>query len=282
MRLVENRDVILATQSFGAPGNTPVLLVMGSTASMLGWPDLFCDLLAGQSLYVIRFDHRDTGRSTTLAPAAASYAVEDMADDVLAIADAYGLGRLNLVGMSLGGYISQMLAVSRPDRIASLTLIGSEPLGWDGPPLPHISDAFMAHFRALGALDWSDGVAVTEFLVESERLCAGSGAPFDAEAAKALALRVLARTDSPASMFNHGSLTTRQEWTGGYRKIACPVLVIHGAEDPILPIGNGLALAEGVSGARIEVMPGVGHELPQRCFAALADWIAAHVRTPRE
>jgi pimeloyl-ACP methyl ester carboxylesterase len=244
---------------------------------MLGWPDALCNALAERGLYILRFDHRDTGQSTTVPPGEATYAVEDMAEDVLAIMEGHGLGRAHLAGMSLGGYIAQMVALLQPDRVASLALIATEPLGWDGEPLPHISEEFLAHFAALSTLHWSDREAAANFLVESERLCAGSGATFDAGAAKAVALRVLDRTDSPASMFNHGSLTTRDDWTGRFRDIACPVLVIHGDEDPILPVENGRAIAAGIPGARLEVLPGVGHELPSGRFQWIPDRLAEHV-----
>lgn len=277
MKRIESAGVTLATESFGQPGKPALVLVMGATASMLGWPDALCQTLAGRGLFVVRFDHRDTGESTTVPPGEATYSVEDLAGDVLAVMDGHGLQRAHLAGMSLGGYIAQMVALMEPGRVASLTLIASEPLGWDGAPLPHISEEFLGHFAALGALDWSDRNAAAEFLVESERLCAGSGGAFDAAAAKAVALRVLERTESPASMFNHGSVTTRADWTGRFRAIACPVLVIHGEEDPILPVENGRAIAAGIDGAEIEVLPGVGHELPSRWLDRIADRIAAHV-----
>lgn len=129
MTIVAHAGVRIVTEALGRPGDPPILLVMGATASMLGWPDAFCAALAAERLRVIRFDHRDTGRSTTVPPGAATYAVEDMAGDLVAILDAYGLPQAHLVGMSLGGYLSQMLAVTHPDRVASLTLIASEPLG---------------------------------------------------------------------------------------------------------------------------------------------------------
>jgi pimeloyl-ACP methyl ester carboxylesterase len=278
MKHVRNGDVTLATESFGTAGNPALVLVMGATASMLGWPEAQCLALAERGLHVLRFDHRDTGQSTTVAPGEATYAVEDMAGDVQAVMQAYGLERAHLAGMSLGGYIAQMVALMHPERVASLVLIASEPLGWDGEALPHISDDFLAHFGALAALDWSDHQAAADFLVESERLCAGSGAPFDSAGARAVALRVLGRTDSPASMFNHGALAVGDDWTGRFRDIACPVLVIHGDEDPILPVENGRAIAAGIPGARLEVMPGVGHELPARHLARIADRVAEHVR----
>lgn len=279
MQLIDNSGHLLATESFGRVGDPAIVLVMGATASMLGWPDALCLKLAERGLHVLRFDHRDTGQSTTVPPGAAAYAVEDMAGDVLAVMAGHGLEKAHLTGMSLGGYIAQMVALMQPGRVASLTLIASEPLGWDGEPLPHISDDFLAHFAALATLDWADREAVADFLVESERLCAGSGAPFDAKAARSVVKRVLARTDSPASMFNHGTVTTREDWTGQFRDIDCPVLVIHSDEDPILPVENGRAIAAGIPGARIEVLPGVGHELPSELLDWLAERFAAHVQS---
>jgi len=275
--MVETVDGVRATESFGRAGDTALVLVMGATASMLGWPDAFCTALADQNLRVIRFDHRDTGRSTTVPPGAARYKIEDMAGDIVTILDAYGIERAHLAGMSLGGYLSQMVALDQPERIASLCLIASEPLGWDGAPLPHISDAFMDHFRALGTLDWSDAVAVTEFLVESDRLCAGPGTAFDVQAARTRVGQVLARTDSPASMFNHATLDSARDWTGRFRDIACPVLVVHGEADPILPPENGRAIAAGIEGAALKVLPGVGHEIPPEQIRFLASRIARHV-----
>lgn len=279
MRRIQKQDISLAAESFGTVGNPALVLVMGATASMLGWPDALCHALANRGLHVLRFDHRDTGQSTTVPPGAATYAVEDMAGDVLAVMEGYDVTRAHLAGMSLGGYIAQMVALQQAVRVASLTLIASEPLGWDGPALPHISEEFLGHFAALATLDWSHRDAVADFLVESERLCAGSGAFFDSAAAKAVALRVLERTDSPASMFNHGSVTTRDDWTGRFREIACPVLVLHGDEDPILPVENGKAIASGIRNAQLEVLPGVGHELPPGRLDWIADRIASHVQS---
>lgn len=276
MRRVDNGGTWLMTQSIGSPQDPAMLLVMGATESMLGWPDAFCAALAARGLFVIRFDHRDTGRSTTVPPGAADYAAEDMAGDAWAILDAYGLGRAHLTGMSLGGYLAQMMAVTRPDRVASLTLIASEPLGWDGAPLPHISDAFLAHFGTLATLDWSDEAAVAAFLLTSGRLCAGSGDGFDEAAEQARIARVLSRTDSIASMFNHAAATTRQDWTGRFRAIACPTLVVHGAEDPILPVANGTALAAGIPGAVLQVLAGVGHAIPAALVPAIAHRITEH------
>lgn len=278
MRIIDHNGRELATESFGNAADPALLLIMGATASLLGWPDEFCKDLSERGIFVIRFDHRDTGQSTTVPFGAATYSVEDMADDCMAILDAYGRDKASLAGMSLGGYIAQMLALTHPDRVASLTLIGSEPLGWDGTPLPHISQDFMEHFAALSTLDWSDREAVSGFLLRIEQLCAGSGSSFDDGREKARIARIMDRAQNLPSMFNHGTVTTRADWTGRFREIKSPVLVIHGEEDPILPLENGKALAEGINGAKFLVLTGVGHEIPERVIAEIAEKIAVHVK----
>ena len=273
---VVHRDMVLATEEFGVADRPAIVLIMGATASMIGWPDGLCIELARHGFRVVRFDHRDTGRSTTVPPGEADYAVEDMAADVVAILDGLGLDRAHLVGMSLGGYIGQMIAVDHPARVATLTLIASEPLGWDGDPLPHIAPEFMAHFSALATLDWTDAAAAEDFLVGIDALSCGTGHCFDGAAARAQARRALSRTASPASMFNHATVATRQEWAGAYRRIAQPTLVIHGQGDPVLPIENGRALAAGIAEAQIAELEGVGHELPAAHIADIAALIARH------
>lgn len=277
-RQENNRSISLAAQEFGESDRPAVLLIMGATASMMGWPDRLCVDLAERGFRVIRFDHRDTGKSTTAAPGEAAYAVEDMMADAVAILDDFGVDRAHLVGMSLGGYIGQMIAVDQPARVATLTLIASEPLGWDGDPLPHIISEFMAHFSAVETLDWTDSAAVEDFLVGIDALSCGTGHPFDAAASRAQVRRILSRTASPASMFNHAAVTTRCEWAGKYREVERPTLVIHGTDDPVLPIENGRALAAAIAGARLVELQGVGHELPAAKLSEIATIIARHAK----
>ena len=274
--MIKNGTVDLATETFGSDANPTMLLIMGATASMLGWPDAFCTALAERGVHVIRFDHRDTGKSTAVPLGEATYSVEDLAADALAVLDAYGVETADVTGMSLGGYIGQMLAVTRPERVRSLTLIASEPLGWDGAELPSISPVFLKHFEGLGTLDWSNRRDVADFLVASERLCAGSREPFDEHHARDRIDRVMSRSDTLPSMFNHGTVSTRDDWTGKFRDIRQPVLVIHGAEDPILPVENGRALADGIPNASLHVLDRTGHELPSRDYSNLAHLIVDH------
>jgi len=278
MKNVAHAGVTIATQSFGTAGDPAILLIMGATASMLSWPDEFCVVLAARGYFVIRFDHRDTGQSTTMPPGRVAYDVEDMVADAVAILGAYDLERAHLVGMSLGGLISQMVALLYPKRVISLTLLASEPLGWDGPSLPQIDPAFLEHFNGLGTLDWSDREIAIRFLLRSEELCAGTGHDFDEQRQRARIEAILARTDSPASMFNHGLLRVREDWTGRFRDIDCPVLIVHGEDDPILPVENGNALVTGIADAELLVLKGIGHELPLLTIPVILEHLATHVQ----
>ncbi len=278
MRMVESGSARIATQSFGSAADPAILLIMGATASMLGWPERLCTDLAAQGFFVIRFDHRDTGQSTTLPAGQASYTAEDLAADVIAVLDGYALEQATLMGMSLGGYLAQMVALQHPARVRALVLLAAEPLGWDGPALPNNPQAIFDHLAGLQALDWADRDAVIGFLAGIDALSAGPGQPFDAAQARARVEQVLARSDSPASMFNHAALTLREDWTGRFRDITQPVLVIHGEDDPLPPVANGRAIVEGIAGAEILTLPGVGHELPDATLPAITERVVRHIR----
>ncbi len=268
----------IASEAFGTPRRGTILLIAGATASMVWWPDAMCRALAARGWQVIRYDHRDTGESATLPPGEATYSAEDLAADALAVLDAHGVERAHLVGMSLGGYLGQMLALDAPERVASLTLYAAEPLGWDGAALPGIPESFMAHFGTMAALDWADATAVRSFLLEIARLSAGRGAPFDEGQAIARVEREMARTSSMASAFNHASMGVTRDWSGAFRRIAVPVLVLHGADDPLMPPENGRALAAGIDGARLVLLEGVGHELTMQAAGEILEEIDGFAR----
>ena len=277
-KTVTSAGIDIATEAFGSPSDPAIVLIMGSTASMLGWPDALCHGLAEQGFYVIRFDHRDTGQTTTVPPGEATYVVEDMASDVMAILDAYGLPQATLMGMSLGGYIAQMVALKHPDRVHSLILYASEPLGWDGPDLPYIAPEFLDHFSQLSSLDWSDQDAVTDFLLTIERLSHSTRMAFDEQATRQRIHQVLQRAIQPASMFNHAALTTREDWTGRLRDLSCPTLILHGELDPILPPDNARALNATIEGSELLIVPRLGHALPDAILPTFIDTIVRHAR----
>lgn len=253
-------DVWIAAESFGDRENPAIILAMGATASMLVWPESFCRALAGRGYFVVRYDYRDTGRSTTYPPGAPGYDLADLVSDLMALADGFQLDQFHLVGMSLGGYIGQIASIEHPDRIKTLTLIGSEPLGGADTELPGISDKFMQHFAAMNTLDWSDNAAIRSFMLGIAELSNGSAHPFDADAAGAQINAVINRAENMQSAFNHAMITADLAPNHKAANITAPVLVIHGSEDPVLPLQNGEAIAR-LTNADLLVLQGTGHEL---------------------
>ncbi|WP_129778345.1 alpha/beta fold hydrolase [Peristeroidobacter soli] len=275
-RTIASNGAEICTQSFGYSGNPTVLMIMGATASMLWWPDELCERLAQTGRFVIRYDNRDTGRSTTQAPGAPTYTLDDLADDAISVLDAYEVECAHLVGMSLGGMIAQVVALKHRSRIASITAISSSKFGDDDPELPGMDNQFLEHFATSASLDWSNERAVTNFKVHSWRLCKGADRPFDETRAADLAIREFRRAINAQSMMNHAMLGGGTEWQNKFAEIRAPFLVIHGTDDPILPYPHGMALAKAVHGAQLVTLKGAGHELHPADWNTITSAIADH------
>lgn len=275
-RRIEANGVELFTESFGDASHPPVLLLMGAMASGTWWPEAFCRALAERGRHVIRYDHRDTGRSTSYGAGGAAYTVEDLADDAVGILDAYGTGSAHFVGMSLGGILAQLAALKHPARVTTLTLIASQPLGPNDPDAPPLDERVLAYHARAAELDWSDREAVLDYQVGAWRLLSGSRHPFDAEAIRALAAEDLARTADPLAAMNHASLTGDEAWYGRLGEVRAPTLVIHGSEDRVIAPVYAHRMAESVPGARLVVLEGMGHELHRADWGTLLDAIEEH------
>src|SRR3954452_16475893 len=141
-RMVVANGVELCTESFGDPARPPILLIMGIGASMLWWEEGFCRMLADGGLFVIRYDHRDTGRSVTYEPGNPGYASTDLVADAAGVLDAYGIPAAHVVGVSMGGALAQLLAIAFPDRVLSLVLISTSPALPGERELPPSTDEF--------------------------------------------------------------------------------------------------------------------------------------------
>lgn len=275
-KMIRHGDVTLATEAFGAAVKGDILLLMGSTASMAWWPDALIGALAAGGYRVIRFDHRDTGRSTTHAPGDVRYDVNDLAGDIIAILDGYGIAAAHVAGMSLGAYVAQIAALTHPERIRTLTLIAAEPLGvaYEGEG---IAPEFMEHFQTMGALDWADRDAVSGFMLRIAELSAGPGRPFDSEEALARIHRELARTDSMQSAFNHAMVGGEVDPALTFAGITQPLLLIHGDKDPIIAVAAAHAAARAAPSATLLVLEGVGHELLARDAPRIAEAMLARL-----
>lgn len=273
-KLIEADGIELATQAFGDPADEPVLLIMGVMASMLWWPDGFCEQLAAQGRFVIRYDNRDTGLSTTYDAGEASYSFDDMADDASRILDGYGLRSAHIVGMSMGGMIAQRLALRRPERVKTLTIIDSTPIFFDTSHLPGSTPTYMEHSDSGANVDWTDRAQVIDFIRRDVRAIAGTAFPHDAEAAREFIERDYDRAKNFASVTNHFSAKSGIDLSG--RRIEMPLLVIHGSVDPIFPVEHGEALAAATPGGRLVRLEGGGHELHPGHWERIVGEIAEH------
>ena len=295
MPTLEANGLTLDYELRGDPAAPPLLLVMGLGMPSALWPDEFVQALVDQGLRVLTFDNRDCGGSTRFEgvpvpnvlraigrallrrPVAAPYRLEDMAADTVGLLDALGLERVHVVGASMGGMIGQVVAAQHPERVLSLTSIMSN----SGNPERRIA---FGRWKALRAIIRrpprpDDHAAVVEHLIRVFSIIGSPAFRHELPSMRPLFERVARR-----GLYRNG--TARQLLailsTGDRRsmlqKITAPTLVLHGADDPLVPLAAGHDTAANIPGAKLEVVEGMGHDFPPTLLARLALRIAGHCR----
>lgn len=263
-RMIRANGVDLCVQTFGESTDPAILLIMGAAGSMDYWETAFCERLAAGSRYVIRYDNRDTGRSSSYETGKPAYTFTDLVTDAAGLLDALELSPAHLVGVSMGGAIAQTLTVERPERVASAVLISTCSIEPSDTELPPASDAVRAVFDAPPLEpDWTDRAAVVDYLVEGEVPFLGPVRGDDATK-RAIAGRVFDRTVNVASSQTNHWILDGDPVRGKLADVTAPTLVMHGTEDPLFPYEHGQALAAAIPGARLLRLEGVGHEVPPR------------------
>lgn len=276
-RMIEANGVELCTDAVGDPRDPPVLLVMGMGASMVWWEDEFCIGLAQGRRFVIRYDHRDTGRSVTYRVGHPGYAASDLVADAVGVLDACALDAAHIVGMSMGGALAQLLALDFPDRVLSLTLISTSPATPGQLDLPP-AQARLGRFLATAKVDWSDPASVVDYLVDYWRVLWGEQRSFDEVRIRELAQHELARARQFAAAQNHGVLPDDGRTRAPLSSISAPTLIIHGTDDPMFPLGHGTALAREIQGAKLLPLQGAGHGLDPQDWETVTRAILDHTR----
>jgi pimeloyl-ACP methyl ester carboxylesterase len=286
IRTVNVGDLEIAYETFGDENDPALLLVMGLGTQMLAWPDPFCEKLAASGRYVIRFDNRDVGLSTHLdgvrAPQPAAvvlrrakppYQIEDLARDALGLLDALGIETVDLVGASMGGFISQTIALLAPERLRTLTLImtstGGKTVGY---PHPRVARELLKRRRTrdretaiAAAIDVFSLIGSPGYALDEEYLQRQAGASYDRAYDPAGYLRQLA------------ACLAQPDRTKQLRRLDVPTLVMHGLADPLVSATGGLALARTIPGAKFVGFSGMGHDLPKPLWQPLADEVVRHV-----
>ncbi|MEN5074145.1 alpha/beta hydrolase [Isoptericola cucumis] len=264
-RYAEADGVRLCYQSVGDPADPTVLLVGGVGSPMDWWPADLCvalaDLDGPHRRHVVRYDHRDTGRSTTCPPGAPDYTGRDVTEDALRVLDAVGVRSAHVVGLSMGGAIAQELALEHPDRVTTATLVATTRAvsGPDDAELPPSAPELDGLWDG-PAPDPADTAALVEAAVAEDRALTGRGT-FDEDRTRAVATRGVERSIDPTAGGNHFAAEPGEPFAGTLADIAVPTLVVHGTEDPLFP-GHGEALAAAIPGARLLLLEGMGHQAP--------------------
>ena len=285
MKRIKVNGVELCAETFGDPADPPVLLV---GVTMLSWPDELCAALAGR--YVVRYDLRDAGQSTFVDPDAPAYDLRNLVTDASELLVALDLGRTHVVGVGVGGFIAQLLALDHPNQVASLTLVSTRPVapGPVDPDLPDHAAEMRKQLFGRPAPDWTDRDSVVDYMTGSARVMSGSRG-FDEQDVRAAAGSVFDRADQTAkaqrashlgSMF--AGIDCQPRWRERLGEITVPTLVVHGDEDPFFPHGNGVALAAEIPGATLLTLPGIGQGVPRVTWPDVVDALLRHTSdTPR-
>ena len=285
VRYARNGDVRIAFEELGGAGGEPLLLVMGLAVSRFWWPDALVAEFVRRGFHVAAYDQRDAGQSThfpdagTSSPLAAvlrrssgPYTAEDMTDDAVTVLDALGWESAHLFGHSMGGQVAQRIAVRHPRRVRSVTSSASLPGDVGG--LAAGRYVRMGTLARLAHLKFPEGrESDIELAVAVSRVIASAGYPADEAAVRWAAERdeVSGARDTAAQSRQAGA-----KWHGGpMSQIRVPVLVLHGWADPVLRPAAARRTAARISGARLVILPGVGHYLPEAMYPQVADEVRA-------
>lgn len=277
--------------TFGDSSSPALLLIAGNGAQLIYWEVEFCELLAKAGLYVICFDNRDAGLSTKFdeagvpdlmaafqaamagKPVESAYSLDDMADDAVGLLDALGIDKAHICGLSMGGMIAQVVAYWHPDRVLSLTSIMSNTGNPEAPqgkpealaavmvPPPDEREAYIAHNLQVWRQIWSPGF------------------PFEDARARSFLERSYDRSYYPQGMARQNmAILASGDRRASLATIKAPTLVIHGADDPLIPLEAGEEAARLIPGASLLIIDGMGHDLPQGAWAKIAAAVSRHTK----
>ena len=291
MAQLQSNGLTIEYDTFGDRGADPMLLIMGLGMQMTAWTPDFCESLASRGHYVVRFDNRDIGLSTKLEGAKAPgrlrylmhhvfhanlrapYSLQDMATDASGVLDALDVDAAHVVGASMGGMIAQLLTVGHPERVKSLTSLMST----NGKPgLPRANPELVKHMFT-GRPNTGDPTVMLDHTVATAKMLGSPGYPRSDQEWRELIGASIERSFYPqgfirqmAAIVDDGSRVER------LKHINAPTLVIHGREDPLVPVEAGIDTARHIRESRLEIIEGMGHDIPPPLVERITGLIADH------
>jgi pimeloyl-ACP methyl ester carboxylesterase len=292
MPQIDTKTVTLEYDERGS--GEPLILIMGLGAQMTRWPEEFCDTLAAKGFRVIRFDNRDVGLSQKIDEAGppdmpaifqsvaagqkpgVAYDLSDMAADAVGLLDALGIGKAHVVGASMGGMIGQLVAADYPDRVLSFCSIMSTTGGRDLPPAKPEAIAILNQRGPDPSQDLEGALA---FAVKAQQTIGSPGYPADLDLVRQRAEGDMKRSYYPVGFQRqYAAVLATGDRRARLAEITAPTVVIHGADDPLVPIEGGRDTAKHINGAELVEIPGMGHDIPAALYGRIVDIIARNAQ----
>jgi pimeloyl-ACP methyl ester carboxylesterase len=289
MAQIAANKIKLEYEEFGPKNGEAVLLIMGLGAQLTRWPLGFIEKLTAKGYRVIRYDNRDVGLSERFHAAGpanitqimadrmagktpnAAYLVDDMADDAVGLLDSLGIKRAHIVGASMGGMIAQMVAANHPSRVLSLTSIMS---ATGNPATPPARPEAMAVLMTRPESNELEVIVANG--IKSQRTIGSPAYPAKEEEMRARIVEDFKRAFYPEGFTRQmAAIVASGDRRERVKTITAPTLVIHGADDPLVPVEGGRDTADTIKGAELLVIPGMGHDLPTELHQTVADAIDA-------
>jgi pimeloyl-ACP methyl ester carboxylesterase len=287
MAKAKANNIEIEYDTFGSPSSKPLLLIMGLGSQMIMWLEEFCNALVNEGFFVIRFDNRDVGLSTKFDEAGvqdlmkvintaqqgksinAPYTLNDMADDAIGLLDFLKINKAHICGASMGGMIAQTIAIRHPSRVLSLTSIMSST---GNPDLPQPTPEAM---QALLIPAPKEKNAYIKHIVKMGKILYGSGFPYDEKLRSELAGIAYDRCFYPAG-FNRQMVAILASGSrkDALKSINVTSLVVHGADDPLVPLEGGKDTAESIPNAKLLIIDGMGHSLPPETWPQIINAIS--------
>lgn len=290
MPKAQANGIELEYESFGSEDDETILLIMGLGAQLTQWPVELCEALVARGYRVIRFDNRDTGLSSRIErdrafvwsdalfslmsgkPAFVAYSLSDMAADAVGLLDALGIEKAHIAGASMGGMIAQHVAAEYPERTHSLTSIMSSSGNPMLPPAkPRVLGLFLSPSPAPHDTD-----AIVARGVRTYETIGSPGFPTDEVTLRDWVMRDATRAYYPAGVVRQmAAVMTDGDRRPKLRAIRAPAVVLHGADDPLVPVAAGVDTAENIPWADLRIVEGMGHDMPLALLPAIADAIVS-------
>ncbi len=280
-RMAQTNGVELWYETFGEKEDPAVLLIMGGGGQSILWDKIFCEQLAGEGFYVIRYDHRDAGLSTCFDFEKDPYTLADLADDAIGLLDAIGVQKVHLFGASMGGFIAPIMAVRYPERVLSVGLLattcdfrpGLKALcgkDYGDSPLPGLDAEYLTAMANLRTAHTETFEEQLELRLATWRVMNGNVVPLDEERNREIQTEFMRRQGQPESLENHlKCIEKSEEMIRTFpSQVRAPTVVLQGSVDPLFAVAHGERLASLIPGAKYVLVEGMGH-VPNSHFYTL-------------